>query len=108
MFTPLQKILPKAINKLGVGREIEAALICEKYRKLAPQFLHRAALDHTFPKYYRQKILTVGVENSGWAHHVVMRKKELISAINASIGQSVIKDIKTKIIGGSTDANIYT
>lgn len=106
MFTSLQKILPQAITKLGMKREIEAALICEKYRKLAPQFIHRAALDHTFPKYYRRKILTVGVENSGWAHHLVMRKKELIEAINTSMEKSVIKDIKTKITDEPSDATI--
>lgn len=86
MFTPLQKILPKAIQRIGLKREIEAALICEKYRKLAPQHIHPEALKHTFPKFYKGKTLTIGVEDSSWAHHIATRKEILLKAINESLG----------------------
>lgn len=97
MFTSIQKIIPKAAAKLGVKREVEAALICEKYRKLAPRLIHTNALQHTFPKYYRRKTLTIGVENPAWAEQVVKSKGDLITGINTSLGKNIVTNVKTLI-----------
>ena len=98
MFTPIQKILPKAIKKLGLAREAEAALVCEKYRKLAPRLIHTNALEHTFPKFYRSKTLTIAVENSAWAYQVAAHKDELIKAVNESLGKNSVKILKTQVV----------
>ncbi|MBI2638508.1 DUF721 domain-containing protein [Candidatus Peregrinibacteria bacterium] len=98
MFTPLQKIISGAAARLGIKREIEAALICEKYRKLAPRLVHANALQHTFPKFYRNKTLTVGVENSAWAHQVAINKKTILQAMNESLGKTAVNAIKTVVV----------
>lgn len=98
MFIPIQKILPKAIKKLGLTQETEAALICEKYRKLAPRLIHTNALQHTFPKFYRGKTLTIGVTNSAWAATVVAQKEKLIELINGELGKKMVTDLKTRIV----------
>lgn len=98
MFTPIQKIIPHAAASLGIRREIEAALICEKYRKLAPLHVHTDALRHTLPKFYRSKTLTIGVENSAWAQQVVTHKKELLEAINTSLGKPLVQNLKTTLV----------
>lgn len=86
-------------------REVEAALICEKYRKLAPRLVHTNALQHTFPKFYRGKILTIGVANSAWAHAVHNKKEELIHSINESLGKKYVTAIKTRV--DELPGNIY-
>lgn len=98
MFTPFQKILPKAIAKLGLTREARAALVCEKYRQLAPGIIHAQALDHTRPQFLRGKALTVAITNPAWTSRLVTCKKELIEALNKSLGQELITDIKTKVV----------
>lgn len=98
MFTPIQKILPKTIAKLGLKRETEAALICEKYRKLAPRLIHTNALEHTFPKYYRGRTLTVGVTNSAWAAAVIAQKDKLMEFINKELGKKMVADLKTRVV----------
>ncbi len=98
MFTPLQKIIPHAAAALGIQREIEAALICEKYRKLAPVLVHADALRHTLPRFYRSRTLTIGVENSAWAHQVITHKKELIEALNKSLGKPLVQNLKTTLM----------
>jgi predicted nucleic acid-binding Zn ribbon protein len=98
MFTPIQKILPKAIKKLGLAREVEAALICEKYRKLAPQLIHVNALQHTSPKFYRGKTLTIGVVNSSWAAALMAQKERLIELINKELGKKMVADLKTRVV----------
>lgn len=98
MFTPLSRILPKAIARIGVGREVQAALICEQYRKFAPKLVHPEALNHTLPKNYRNRTLTVGVVNSAWGEQVISRKEELIKAMNSALGQRIINQLKTQIV----------
>lgn len=98
MFTPLQKIIPKTIKSFGIKRQVEAALICEKYRKLAPRLVRSNALKHTLPKFYRGKTLVIGVENSAWAEQVLSKKKELMEVINTEMGLQSIVDIKTHIM----------
>lgn len=97
MFTPLQKLFPQALNKIGVRREIEAALICEKYRKLAPKIVHADVLAHTLPQFYRRKILTIGVKNSAWAQMVIRQKDALIKGINEALGKPFVENITTKV-----------
>lgn len=96
IFTPIQKILPKAIAAVGMTRETRAALICEKYRKLAPRFVHPEALNYTFPKFYKDKTLTVGVENSAWASQVMTKQAELVREINKSLGQKLVNKIQIR------------
>lgn len=98
MFTPIQIILPRAASALGVRREVEAALVCEKYRKLAPTFVHKDALEHTRPKSYKGRTLIIGVENPAWAGQVISRKAELIKEINASLGKRCIENLKTQVM----------
>lgn len=98
MFTPLSKLLPRAAARLGIKREIEAALICEKYRKLAPRLVHTNALKHTFPKFYRSKTLTIAVENPAWAQQVINCKSALLQAINESLGKTAVSSIKTRLV----------
>lgn len=102
MFVPLSKILPRAAGSLGMKRQLEAALICEKYRKLAPRLVHANALKHTFPKYYRDGTLTIGMQSSAWAGQVVKSKQSLLDAINKELGRKTVINIKTSIVQETT------
>ena len=97
MFTPIQKIIPKTIKTFGIKREVEAAIICEKYRKLAPRLIHSNALVHTSPKFYRGKTLTIAVENGAWAQQVIEHKEELLGALNESLGKKSVENIRTTV-----------
>ncbi|MEK7524204.1 MAG: DciA family protein [Patescibacteria group bacterium] len=99
MYISFQKIIPKALVHLGIKRESSAALICEKYRKCAEKIVHKEALLHTFPKFYRNKILTIAVENSVWAAQVAKQKMALMEAINSSLGgPKSVENIRTQVV----------
>lgn len=97
MFSSFQSVLPSAIKNLKLKREIEAALICEKYRKLAPRHVHVNALQHTFPKYFKAQTLTVGVENAAWAAQIKSREAELRKALNDALGREAVQRIRTLV-----------
>lgn len=98
MFTPIQKIIPAAAVRLGIKRQIDAASICEKYRKLAPRLVHTNALHHTFPKFYRGKTLTIGVTDSAWAQVVSEKSAGLIRDINKELGTRCVNGLKTQVV----------
>jgi len=85
------------MSTLGVKREVEAAVVCEKYRKIAPRVVHAEALQHSFPKSYRNKILTIGVENSAWAAQIKQSAEMIIDEISATLGKGVVVKIKTVV-----------
>lgn len=95
MFTPIQQIIPKTAATFGMKHQLEAALICEKYRKLAPRLVHTNALEHTAPISYRGKTLTIGVANSAWAQQVTDKANLLLQEINKELGSSGVAKIKT-------------
>ena len=98
MFIPIQKILPKSITRLGLTRETKAALVCEIYRKLAPQLVHPEALKHTSPKFLKGNVLTIGVENSAWAQQIATQKIVLLKTLNKALGKNPITNIKTRMM----------
>lgn len=97
MFTRLQNIIPSAAIKLGVRREIEAAIVCEKYRACAAEIIHPKALNHTAPKFYKNHTLTIAVENPAWAQVVLSHKQKLVAHINGD--KKFLRDLKTSVAG---------
>jgi predicted nucleic acid-binding Zn ribbon protein len=49
------------------------------------------------PAACKGNLLIVHVTNSTWIHQLQFLKKDLISALNAALGQSLLADIKFKI-----------
>lgn len=81
MKSNLQEILRKVANRRGVSRQMDAAHACEKYRQIAASILGPQALDYTNSKSYKNKTLTIAVQNSAWAQEVHMHKHELLEAL---------------------------
>ncbi|PJC37269.1 hypothetical protein CO046_01265 [Candidatus Peregrinibacteria bacterium CG_4_9_14_0_2_um_filter_53_11] len=97
MFTSLKNLLPSTLNRFGMGRQARAALICEHYRTHAPTLIHPNVLAHTFPKYYRNQALTVGVENAAWAHLVAQKKVALMKQLRSDFPDLVIERVTTQL-----------
>lgn len=97
MFTHIAKIVPRAIKKYGITRQARAALICAKYRKLAPQILPPEIFIHTWPKHFRNRTLVIGVDHPIFAEQISHQKHKLQELINQSLGKNSLKNIQTKV-----------
>lgn len=49
------------------------------------------------PAAFKQDILLVHVSSSVWLHHLQFLKQDIITKLNAAMGNAVVKDIKFKI-----------
>lgn len=82
MWNSLQTLLPKAAGKYNFALSLKAIEICQEYRKLAVKLLPSEVLEYTFPKYYENQVLTVGVLNSVWAEQLQIKKHILLEEMN--------------------------
>jgi len=96
-FTPIQKLIPRALKKLGVDQEAKAALICERYRRCAPRIVHADVLEHSFPRYFKNGTLMIGAENSAWAQEITMKAHLLLEEIRREETIKYIKQIRTTV-----------
>ena len=104
MYEPFQKFLLKAAASYNMTRQMEAAKICQEYRRVARSILPADAQVQTFPKSYDRKTLTVGVFDSAWAQQLAMQKHSILEAINRKYGADTVKNLKIEMSEKLSDA----
>ena len=99
MFEPFQDFITKAARHYGVGREVQAAKICNDFRLLIPELFKNRENpeDHIKPAFFKKNILVVNVENPAWGQEVIMRKEKIIDEMNTKSGKEVIKNLRIQI-----------
>jgi hypothetical protein len=98
MFTQLKDLIPRTVNKMGLKRQVDAAYICETYRKIAPSVFDDDSLVNCMaPKYFKDGVLCISVENSAYAQIVFMKKHKLIEKINRELRGAGLKEIRTEV-----------
>lgn len=96
-FVNFREYLPKALAKYNVSRQSQAALICERFRQLAPKVVGKDAANHVAPKYFKHGVLTISVPSSVWAQHVFVHRHELLLQLNMNLDGAHVKDIRTYV-----------
>ncbi len=97
-FTQLKNLLPRAIARYGVSREVRAALIRDRAKNTVAEIWGDDS--GIRPVYFNEGILTVEVDHSALAQEVFMKKAKFIELVEAGAGlPGVIKDIRTRVSG---------
>ncbi|MBU0668383.1 DUF721 domain-containing protein [Patescibacteria group bacterium] len=97
MWDSIQNLLPKAAGKYNFAKALKAIEICKQYKKIAGETLPPAAAESTFPKSYKDAVLTLGALNSAWAQQLQMNKHRIHRALAEKFGSRAIKKIKIEI-----------
>ncbi len=97
-FVAVGNLIAKSINKSGIGRQVEAACVCDYYhRALVETDINKKALDQSKAIYYSHKILTVAVLGSVWAQEIQARQHLIINKINSHFNKEIVNRINFKI-----------
>lgn len=80
-----------------MGRETRAALICERFRNLAPSIIGESSMDHIQPKCFKNGILYITVPNSLWAQQIYVHRPDLLMKLNLNLDKHWVKDIRTHV-----------
>ncbi len=96
-FQHFSRWIPKAIVRYNLSRQARAALICKRFRKLAPSIMGEDILKYIKPKYFKRGILYISVPNSLWAQHVFVHRHDLIMKLNLQLEKEWVHDIRTQV-----------
>jgi hypothetical protein len=75
---PLNKILGKFIDDLGIGGGITLNIIRRQWAKIVGQTISL----HTSPDTIKGKVLTVVVDSPQWLHHLSFFKEEIVKKLH--------------------------
>ncbi|TAK59708.1 MAG: DUF721 domain-containing protein [Bacteroidetes bacterium] len=86
---PFSSILETVIQNLGIGGKLKKAEAMDKWAEVVGEQIGRV----TAPVRIEGETLVVHVTSSAWRNELVFLKKELITKVNNSVGQEIIKEI---------------
>jgi hypothetical protein len=96
-FIQLKDLMPKAIAHYKMERETRAALICRRFREMAPEIVGDGCATVISPKFFKRGVLYVSVPNSLWAQKVYVHRHELLMSLNGSLDKAYIADLRTVV-----------
>lgn len=98
MFQPFQNFLPRAARRYGITKEVDAAKICQDFRKLMPEIFKGCphSEDYIQPAFFKNGTLTLNVLSPAWAQEVIMRRPKIIEEMNHKAGKQIIKNLRTQ------------
>ena len=86
----LGSLLQKRVQQSGFGRQVEAARIIECAKKELVKIFHKDALAYMQPVVVKDRVLQVRVGSSVVAQELRLREKDIVEAVNKTLGQNVI------------------
>ena len=94
MLTKLSSSISFQVNRLGLGKEIEAARVCAFWDKIITEKFDQTASEKSKAIRVKDKILTVAVLSSVWAQEFQYNQLDIIEKINKKIGRKAIERIR--------------
>lgn len=90
----IKSILNKYIQKSGLSKDIETALVIKEFEKLLEKEFGTNIGKKAKPLYIKNKILTVACLSSVMVQEINFKKDTLINKINQNLKKEALKDIK--------------
>lgn len=95
MFQPLQHLMPRAANKMGIGREFLAVQICHAANQILKDIFPQTGPYKIRSQSFQKGQLIISAPTSAYNQEIMMRKEDLIKSINAKMGRRVVRGLRT-------------
>ncbi|HBR80338.1 MAG: hypothetical protein UX09_C0004G0007 [Candidatus Uhrbacteria bacterium GW2011_GWE2_45_35] len=96
MMHSLKDLLPDALRRGRIGREVATIKLIETFNNLAEERLPANRKQDVRAISYKDQILNVACKNNLAAHWVVSQELNLISALSRSVPEAHVLKIKPK------------
>ncbi len=93
MFNRIKYLLPLAVKKAGIEKQMEASEICLLWER-ALEKIFPAAIKKTKALSFKDKTLKVAVLGSVWAQELEFKKQDIIEFINGKKEQAFLERIR--------------
>lgn len=102
-FTPLRQLIPKAVNHYNLQKQVQGALVCHHFRKIARELWQDSIEESVAPRFYQQGILWLSVADSGWAQQIQFKHHLILEKL-----QSVCPEIPIKIVKARIESELFS
>ncbi|MBL4694595.1 DUF721 domain-containing protein [Candidatus Gracilibacteria bacterium] len=98
-FDPFQNFIQRAAGRYGIAVEMEASLVCQKFRSIVPEFFSHieGAEDHIKPAFFKKGVLVIETNGPGFSQEVIMRKDQIIDEMNSKLGSEMVKNLRAQL-----------
>lgn len=93
-ISSLNSLLNLQVNKKGLGKKIQAALVCEEFDNYLKNKWGEKITQHARALYLKDNILTVASLSSVASQEIRFQEKEIINKINQKFGLELIRNIR--------------
>jgi len=97
MFSSIEKHLKTSINKAGISKQVEAAVICELWKEVVDSIFGKKVASRSQAVMFKNGILTVSVLNSILAQEFKFNEEKIKNNINKKVKCNAVKKIRFKI-----------
>jgi predicted nucleic acid-binding Zn ribbon protein len=94
MFEDMGSLLPKAVKRAGIHKQVDSAHIIEAAEKVFQSDLPEGVSRDLKPAFVRHSTLAVAVLSGAAAQELHFREDEILGAINKRLGREVVKKLK--------------
>lgn len=93
----IKHLLSRAVQKAGIGRQVEAAQVVEKFNEIITEMFGKNVLKRARAVYLKDKILTVKCLSSVLVQEIYLKQKKIIDKLNRKFEKEVVSKIKFKM-----------
>ena len=97
MFVPIKDLLPKSIKNAGIEKQVEAAMIIEKFHQILQEMFGRKAVGRARAVYFKNGILTISSTSSVLIQEIYLKQKQIIKKINEKFGKIIVNNFKFRM-----------
>lgn len=96
-FTSMGSMVPAVVQKMKLGRQVEGALVCQRFRKVAEALWGPEVAQKVTPRSFAKGVLNVDVAHSGWAQEVQLKKVTIMKALREAGQGPEVTDLRLKV-----------
>jgi predicted nucleic acid-binding Zn ribbon protein len=87
MFKPIKELIGREIYKAGLSGEVKALAVMQAFSRVA-------SCDGWRAKSFKDGVLTVEVDGSGWAQKLHVQRTEIMRMLNEDLGSKMVKEMQ--------------
>lgn len=102
-FVPIQNLIPRAAAAKGISKEFKAISVCSAFESVLTNFFkgYPTIKDEIRVRFFKDGVLTLGVAGSVIASELMVKKQQLLTALNEKLSKSPtkiqVKDLRTTV-----------
>ncbi len=93
-FSPIKKILPKAVKNAGIGVKLDEAKILAKFEQTASAVFGESVLKKMKPLYIKDGTLYLACLSDLLAEQIKRQERRFLFELNRPLGKGVIEKIR--------------